>query len=62
MNLRIDNVTYVNFFNKPKPKIKSNKTETELKVERLQSSIARINKLCEELRLGILPSDANKGE
>lgn len=38
MNLRIDNVTYVNFLNKPKPKIKSNKTETELKVERLQSS------------------------
>jgi hypothetical protein len=65
MTIRIDNITYVNFHDKPakkqnkymKPKQDINSTLTETKLERLQSSIQRINKLCEELRMGINPNE-----
>lgn len=65
MTVRIDNVTYVNFIDKPVKKqnkyMKSKQditiTDTQIKLDRLQSSIQRINKLCEELRMGDNPNE-----
>lgn len=62
MILHVGNVIYVDFKDKShlrnqKKHIQSEQTLTQQKIDRLQSSIARINKLCEELRLGTLPSD-----
>jgi hypothetical protein len=64
MMLVIGNVYYVDFKDKTQTKKKlvpdiplSEAALTKQKLDRLQSSIERINKLCEELRLGTLPSD-----
>ncbi len=64
MILIIGNVYYVDFKDKTQTKKKlvpdtplSEAALTKQKIDRLQSSIERINKLCEELRLGTLPTD-----
>jgi hypothetical protein len=65
--LVIGNVYYVDFTDKTQTRKKlvpdkpvSEAMATKQKIDRLQSSIERINKLCEELRLGTLPSDTKE--
>lgn len=67
MMLVIGNVYYVDFTDKTQTrktlvpdKPLSESALTKQKLDRLQSSIERINKLCEELRLGTLPSDSKE--
>jgi hypothetical protein len=67
MMLVIGNVYYVDFKDKTQTKKKlvpdkprRDAALTKQKIDRLQCSIERINKLCEELRLGTLPSDSKE--